>query len=347
MTRRLPWQVWAALAIVYVVWGSTYFAIRIVVRELPPLYSAGGRFALAGLIVLAIGAATRSLKGVTWRGVLYAAVPGVLLTAGGNGAVMLAERTLESSFAALIVALAPILMAVMTMGLDRRIVGRRAALGLALGFGGLVLLIRPQPGGHVDLTGASIMLLATTSWAAGSVFAARRPTGMSAPATAGFQMLLGGVALAIGGLAFQERIPASLPPSAYPSAWALLYLVVFGSLVGFSAYSWLLSRAPISLVSTYAYVNPVVAIGLGVVFLQEQFGIGELIASAVILLGVALIVSSPPRHAGRWAGEAGSEGTLGDAREEYSRASGAAAPTPSPGTSAGPGPEPAGSRAVR
>jgi drug/metabolite transporter (DMT)-like permease len=330
VTRRLPWQVWAALAIVYVVWGSTYFAIRIVVRALPPLYSAGARFAVAGLILLAIAAATRSLRGVSWRGVLYAAVPGVLLTAGGNGAVMLAERTLESSIAALIVALAPVLMAVMTMALDRRLVRPRAGIGLALGFIGLVLLIRPQPGGHVDLTGAAIMLLATVSWAAGSVFAARNPTGMSAPATSGFQMLLGGAALALGGLLFREPIPTSLAPSAYPSAWALLYLVVFGSLVGFSAYSWLLSRAPISLVSTYAYVNPVVAIGLGVLFLQEQFGLGEVIASAVILAGVALIVSAPQRP-----------------KEGYSRASEAAAPRPSPGTGGARGQEPSASRAAR
>lgn len=330
MTRRFPWQVWGALAVVYVVWGSTYFAIRIVVRELPPLYSAGARFAVAGLVLLAIAAATRSLRGVTLRGVLLAAVPGVLLTAGGNGAVMLAERTLESSIAALIVALAPVLMAVMTMALDRRLVRSRAALGLALGFIGLVLLIRPQPGGHVDLTGAAIMLVATVSWAAGSVFAARRPTGMSAPATSGFQMLLGGAALALGGLLFREPIPTSLPPVAYPSAWALLYLLVFGSLVGFSAYSWLLSRAPISLVSTYAYVNPVVAIALGVLFLQESFGLGELVASAVILAGVALIVSAPQRS-----------------RAGYSRASEAAAPRPSPGTGAGPGQEPSASRAAR
>jgi drug/metabolite transporter (DMT)-like permease len=330
VTRKLPWQVWAALAIVYVVWGSTYFAIRIVVRSLPPLYSAGARFAVAGLILLAIAAATRGLHGVTWRGVLYAAVPGVLLTAGGNGAVMLAERTLESSIAALIVALAPVLMAIMTMGLDRRLVRPRAAVGLALGFIGLVLLIRPQPGGHVDLTGAAIMLLATVSWAAGSVFAARKPTGMSAPATAGFQMLLGGAALALGGLLFQEPIPTSLPASAYPSAWALLYLVVFGSLVGFSAYSWLLSRAPISLVSTYAYVNPVVAIALGVLFLQEGFGMGEVIASAIILAGVALIVSAPQRP-----------------KEEYFRASAAAAPQPSPSTGGGHAQEPSASRAAR
>lgn len=330
VTHKLPWQVWAALGTVYVVWGSTYFAIRIVVRGLPPLYSASARFVVAGAILLGIAAATRRLGGVSWRGVLNAAVPGVLLTAGGNGAVTLAERTLASSIAALIVALAPLLMAVMTMGLDRRLVRPRAALGLALGFIGLVLLIRPQPGGHVDLTGAAIMLLATLSWAAGSVFAARRPTGMSAPATSGFQMLLGGVALAVGGALFREPIPTSLPVSAYPSAWALLYLVVFGSLVGFSAYSWLLGRAPISVVSTYAYVNPVVAIALGVVFLQEQFGLGELVASAVILAGVALIVSAPQRP-----------------REEYSRASAAAAPRPSRGTGEGHGREPSASRAAR
>ena len=147
-------------------------------RGMPPLYAASARFVLAGLILLGLAAARRELRGVSWQAVLLAAVPGVLLVAGGNGAVMLAERTLQSSFAALIVASAPLLMALMTMALDRRFVPPRAAVGLLLGFAGLVLLIRPQPGGHVDPTGAVIMVFATVSWAAGSVFAGRRHTGM-------------------------------------------------------------------------------------------------------------------------------------------------------------------------
>ena len=329
VSQRLGWQVWAALGLVYLIWGSTYFAIRIAVRTLPPLYSASARFLLAGAILIGLAAVTRQLRGVGRRGVLLAAVPGILLVAGGNGAVVLAERTIASSFAALVVALSPLLMAVMTMGLNRRITSGRALLGLVLGLAGLVLLIRPQPGGHLDPVGVSLILLSPISWAAGSVFAGRRPTGMGAAATSGFQMLAGGVVLGLGGLVTREPAPV-LNTAAAPSLWALLYLLVFGSLVGFSAYSWLLGKAPISLVSTYAYVNPVVAITLGVAFLGEPFGWGELVAAAVILGGVVLIVTA---QAGAKAG--------------YSRASGEARPTPSPGTGGGPGPEPAGSRAVR
>ena len=292
--RAMTWQVWAALGLVYVVWGSTYLAIRITVRELPPLYSASARFLVAGLLMLAIALARREWRTVSWRGIGLAAVPGVLLVAGGNGSVMIAEQTLQSSLAALIVALSPLLMAVMTMVLDRRLVSLRAGVGLLLGFAGLVLLVRPQPGGHVPLGAALIMLLAATLWAAGSVFAGRRGTaGMSASATSGFQMLAGAIALAIVALGAREQVPTALSPAAVPSLEALVYLVVVGALVGYTAYSWLLSRAPISIVSTYAYVNPVVAIALGVVLLQEHLGLIEIIASAVILSGVALIVSAP------------------------------------------------------
>lgn len=290
----LGWQVWAALGLVYVVWGSTYLAIRIAVRALPPLYSASARFLVAGLLMLGIAALRREWRTVSRRGIVLAAVPGVLLVAGGNGSVMIAEQTLQSSLAALIVASSPLLMALMTMVLDRRLVSLRAGAGLLLGFGGLALLLHPQPGGHVPPGAALMMLLAAVLWAAGSVFAGRRGSaGMSASATSGFQMLSGAIALAIVGAAAREPIPTALDSSMASSLWALLYLVVIGALVGYTAYSWLLSRAPISIVSTYAYVNPIVAIALGVLLLQEPFGAMEAIASAVILGGVALIVSAP------------------------------------------------------
>jgi drug/metabolite transporter (DMT)-like permease len=231
---------------------------------------------------------------VSWKGIALAAVPGVLLMAGGNGAVSIAEQTLQSSVAALIVASSALLMAVMTMILDRRLVSARVGAGLVLGFGGLVLLLHPQPGGHVPLGGGLVMLLAAVLWAAGSVFAGRYGSNhMSAAATSAFQMLSGGAALALGGVMFGERLPTGFGPETTPSLLALAYLVLIGALVGFTAYSWLLSHAPLSIVSTYAYVNPVVAIALGVLLLQEQLGWLELVASAVIVAGVALIVSAP------------------------------------------------------
>ena len=348
MTRKLGWQVWAALGTVYVLWGSTYFAIRILVRALPPMYAGAARFMAAGAILIAIAAVTGQLRGISWRAVGLAAVPGVLLVAGGNGLVMLGERSVESSIAALIVALSPLLMAVMTMGLDRRLASGRAVAGLLLGLAGLVLLVRPQPGGHIDMAGAVTVIIATVAWAAGSVFAGRRPTGMAPVATSGFQMLTGGAALALAGLALREPAPV-LSAAAVPSLWALLYLLVFGSLIGFSAYSWLLGRAPISLVSTYAYVNPVVAIALGVLFLQERFGVGELVASAVILAGVALIVSAPKPAAKAGEQDWGSPRNrrFRGVKAGYSRASAGAAPPPSPSTGGGRAPGPSSSRAAR
>lgn len=290
----LGWQVWAALGTVYLVWGSTYLAIRVMVRALPPLYAASARFLVAGLLMLAIAVVRREWRTVSWRGIGLAAVPGVLLVAGGNGSVTLAERTLESGLAALIIASSPLLMALMTMALDRRLVSWRAGAGLLLGFAGLALLLHPQPGGHVPPAAALTMLLAAVLWAAGSVFAGRRGSaGMGGSAVSGFQMLTGAITLAAVAFVTGEHLPAALGASAAPSLWALLYLILVGAVVGYTAYSWLLTRAPISIVSTYAYVNPVVAIALGVVLLNEQLGWLEVVASAVILAGVALIVSAP------------------------------------------------------
>ena len=296
LARGLGWQVWVALGLVYLVWGSTYFAIRIAVKTLPPLLSASGRFMLAGLILIAFAAVRGELRAVTWRGVALAAVPGVLLMAGGNGGVVIAEQTVPSSYAALIVAASPLVMAVLEMVLDRRAVAPRVGAGLLLGFGGLALLLRPVPGSPLPLTGAAIVLGAAVLWAAGSVFAGRRGTGMPAGTTSGLQMLTGGVAMGVLGLAAREHFPAAFTPGVVTSVWAMVYLVLAGSLVGFTAYSWLLRSAPISVVSTYAYVNPVVAVVLGVAFLGEQFGALQAAAAAVILAGVALIVSPPRRH---------------------------------------------------
>lgn len=328
-STRLGWRVWVALGTVYVVWGSTYLAIRVVDRGLPPLYAAAARFLVAGLILLAVTGLTGGLRGVSWRRVGLAAVPGLLLITAGNGAVMLAERTLESSFAALIVALSPLMMAVISMGLDRRLVPARAGVGLLIGFVGLVLLVRPQPGSHVDLGGAVIIIFGTLAWAVGSVFGGRRPSGLAPLTASAFQMLIGGAALGLIAPLAGESMPSGLSPSARPSLWALGYLVVLGAVVGYTAYSWLLSRAPLSIVSTYGYVNPVIAIALGVLLLNEQFGLADLVYGAVILLGVALIVSAPPARAG------------------YFRASEVAAPRPSPDRDASPEPEPAGSPSAR
>lgn len=291
--RRLGWRVWLAMGLVYVIWGSTYFAIRIAVRTLPPLLSASGRFLVAGAIMLGIAAVRGQLRGITWRGVGLAAVPGVLLIAGGNGGVVIGEQTVPSAYAALIIAATPLLMAVMEMVLDRRLVGPRVGAGLLVGFGGLALLLRPGPGSPIPIPGALVILAGAVAWAAGSVFAQRRNTGMATGVASAMQMLIGGLAMGVLGLVSRESLPPALTAGVATSLWAMAYLVVFGALVGYTAYYWLLRQAPISVVSTYAYVNPVVAVLLGLLFLGEPFGGFQFVAAAVILVGVALIVSAP------------------------------------------------------
>jgi drug/metabolite transporter (DMT)-like permease len=286
--------IWLALAAVYVIWGSTYLAIREAVLTLPPLLMASVRFLVAGglLYAWAIRRGDRVADRPGWPQWRAASVAGVLLLLVGNGGVVLAERTVPTGVAALVIATIPLWMAM----IDRIFFGQRLApqaiVGLVLGFGGLGLLVGGTGGGKLDAVGMVTLLAAAIGWSIGSMYsrAARLP---SRPLVAtGMEMLAGGAALAIAGALHGEF--ADIHPERFSTAslLALAYLIVFGSWVAFSAYVWLLRSAPISLVSTYAYVNPVIAVFLGLAFLSEQITPRTVVAGAVILVAVAMMLSA-------------------------------------------------------
>jgi drug/metabolite transporter (DMT)-like permease len=281
-----------ALGTVYLVWGSTYLAIRVALQSIPPFTMAAARFLTAGALLYAWArwrGAPRP-RAVEWRSSL---ILGGLLLLGGNGGVVWAEQKVDSGLAALLVSTEPLWIVILVwlqMGNRPR---WRVAGGLLLGFAGVALLLRPAGGAVSHLAGAVVLLLAAGSWATGSLYALRAPQPRSPLLATAMQMLAGGGLLLIAGLVMGE--PAHFHPGQVTavSFGALLYLVVFGALIGFSTYVWLLRAAPPVLASTYAYVNPVVAVFLGWAILHEPLSRGTLAAAAVILAGVALIASSP------------------------------------------------------
>ena len=286
--------VWAALGVVYVVWGSTYFAIRIALDTLPPFLTGAVRFLIAGGLLLAVSALRGGKSGerlgiAQWRAT---AIVGAALLFGGNGGVAWAEQRIASGVAALLVAVLPLWVAL----LDRLIFGhrltRRTVIGLVLGFGGLVLLVGPAEGGRIDPLGALVCTLASLSWAAGSLYARTAPLPHRPLVATGMEMVAGGALLLLVGLATGE--PRAIHPASISTAslLAVAYLIVFGSLLAFSAYVWLLRSAPVTLVTTYAYVNPVVAVLLGWTFLGEPVTPRMLVAGAVIVAAVVIIAGA-------------------------------------------------------
>jgi drug/metabolite transporter (DMT)-like permease len=285
--RRSPAAIALALATIYLVWGSTYLAIRVTDRTMPPLLMSSVRFLVAGTALYLF--ASRGRARPTLREWRAAAIVGAALLVVGNGGVAWAETRLHSGFAALIVAMVPPWVAV----LDRAVFGRRlspvAILGLVVGFGGVVLLVRP--GGGVDAVAALTLIGTTGAWAAGSLYARGALLPKSPLLSASMQMLCASVFLAISGLAFGEAGQIHRDSFSTKPVIAWFYLVLVGSLVAFSAYAWLLKNVRISLVSTYAFVNPVVAVALGAAFLGEQITTTTLVAGASIVAAVILIVS--------------------------------------------------------
>ena len=290
----------AAFAAVYLLWGSTYLAIKYAIGSMPPLLMAGSRFLLAGGILWSVGrfsADYQAPTGPQWRTAL---VVGALLLVGGNGGVVLAERTLPSGLAALLVAVEPfwvVLLGWWWLGQARP--GGRVVLGLLLGFGGVYLLVGPQlraGGGQGQLLGAALVLAAAFSWAAGSIYGLRAPAAKSPVLAAGMQMLCGGALLLALGTARGEWRGFELRQVTLAAWLGWGFLVVFGSLVAFTAYSWLLRHAPPARVATYAYVNPVVAVGLGWALRGEQLSPGMLLGAAVIV-GSVVLLTMPGRAA--------------------------------------------------
>jgi drug/metabolite transporter (DMT)-like permease len=288
-----PLAVWTALGIVYLVWGSTYLAIAIAVETLPPLLSAGIRFLLAGLLVVAwfVLRGQRSALRVTRGQLAGAALVGTLLLASGNGLVVLAERTVPSGLTALVVASVPLWLQLL-----RRMSGERVPtatlFGVAVGFGGVLFLVVPRGlSGQADALGLLMLIGATVSWAVGTFISPRLRMPRDPLASTGLQMLAGGLVLTGIALATGEAAHLDLAAYSARSLAALAYLVVFGSLVAFTAYTWLLQHAPVSQISTYAYVNPVVAVVLGAIVLSEPITPSVMIGAAIIVAAVAFIVN--------------------------------------------------------
>lgn len=287
-----------ALLTVYIVWGSTYMAIAVMIQTLPPLVAAGARFLVAGILMLgAVAAYARWRRGepmerptaAHWRS---AAIVGVLLLLGGNGGVVLAELFVPSSLAAVLIATVPIWMVAIESVIDRRLPGPIVLAGLAGGILGVAILIAPvDPLSRVEPIGIGLLIIAEISWAAGSIYAQRAPMPRSAFLATGMEMVAGGVALGLTGLVIGELGRTDFGAISFASAIALAYLVVFGSLVAFTAYTWLLANVPASTAGTYAYVNPVVAVALGAIILSEPITLRTLIATAIILIAVVAIIS--------------------------------------------------------
>jgi drug/metabolite transporter (DMT)-like permease len=301
--RTQKTKTWTALWTVYILWGSTYFAIAIAIKSMPSLLAMGFRFLQASLILglfLLVRKGTTPFR-IPRKEILSAGLFGALRLGIGLGATALAEHTVPSGIAALIYSCLPL-----WISLFRAISGDRPAalswFGIAMGFIGVAILLKP---GQVTAVAHSnsgklwfwmaVILIGNFAWALGTFFAPRFPTPKNTFISTFYEMLFAGFLLSIVGLISGERF-SSFADATVTGWLALLYLSLFGSIAGYSAYVWLVANAPVSLTATYAYVNPVVAVFLGVVFLHEKFHISELIGGLVVVLGVILVVSVEGRR---------------------------------------------------
>jgi drug/metabolite transporter (DMT)-like permease len=282
-------KIWIALWVVYILWGSTYLGIELAAETMPPTYAAGVRFTLAGLLMLGF-IAWRKGRGhlrITRAELASSAFVGLLLP-GANSLLFITERQVPIGLASLIIGSIPLWVLLMRLALRERVDWISAA-GLLIGFAGIAILVRPG-GGSGSLEYLLLTVLAAVLWSVGSFFSPRLRVPKDAFVATGFEMLIGGVFLLVIGLAFAS--PHDLNPAAYSarSLFGLSYLIVFGSIVGYSAYAWLLGNAPIGQVSTYAYVNPVIAIALGALILHEHVTLRIVAGAVLILAAVALVI---------------------------------------------------------
>ena len=282
-------HVWVALAVVYVVWGSTYFGIKVAVETIPPLLAAGSRFLVAALLLAALLAWRGTSLRVTRAELVASAVAGVLLLGLGVGLVHVAETRIDSSIAAMIAGTVPLQI----IGL-RLIAGespaRATRLSTLAGLVGLLLVVAPGLGAGSTALGLAVMISATISWSTGSFLSKRLALPRDPFVATAWEMALGGTFLMVGALAFGEYADVGSGTFALDSVLAWAYLVVMGSLVGFSAYAWLLKVAPISLVVTHQYVNPLVAIALGMAFLGERPSPWALAGAALVIAAVYVAI---------------------------------------------------------
>jgi len=289
-------KVWLALLTIYIIWGSTYLAIRFAVDTIPPFLMAASRMLVAGLILYAWVRIAGAPKPTTdqWKA---AGVTGLFLLLGGNGLVSWAEQRVVSSVAALIIGSMPLWIVLVDWV---RPGGVRPSVlmvtGVLIGFLGVVILIDPfksiGSGEKVDLVGAAALLMAALLWSIGSIYGRENYHRMPKQPllTSGMEMLVGGVGLLATGTLSGEWSRLDLASISTKSFTALVYLTIFGSIIAFACYSWLLSAAPTPLVATYAYVNPLVAVGLGSLLAQEPINT-NLLLSAFLIVGAVVLIN--------------------------------------------------------
>jgi drug/metabolite transporter (DMT)-like permease len=285
-----------AFAAVYVIWGSTYLTIHIAIETIPALLMSGARFILAGLLLLAFshrpGAPRERLTLIHWRSAL---VIGGCLLLFGNGGVAWGEQYLPSGFVALIIATVPLWMALFAPAFGGKWINWTAAVGIAVGLAGIVLLVRPggAGAGHWQTL---VVLMAPLLWALGSLYARTAPS-PSQPLTAiAMEMIAGGVLLSIAGVAGGELGHVHLNTVSFASVAAFVYLILVGALVGYVAYIWLLHHVSVTAASTYAFVNPVVAVALGAIVLGEQVTMVTVVAAALIIGAVVFLLVGQSRR---------------------------------------------------
>lgn len=289
-------KVWAALLALYIVWGSTYLAIRFSVESIPPFLMAGTRFLISGVILYV----WRRLAGdpaptrPQWRS---AVIVGLLLLLGGNGVVSWAEQHVASGIAALIVASIPLWVALINALRPRGIKPDwRIVLGLLIGFGGIVMLVTSSTSQSsaegMSVMGVGALLLAAFLWSIGTIISSDADMPESSLLSTGIEMLAGSAGLFLAATLAGEWKVLDLSAVTMRSLLGLVYLIAFGSLVGFTSYVWLLRNAPVSLVSTYAYVNPVIAVLLGAWLAGELINLPIVVSACIIIASVAVINTS-------------------------------------------------------
>ena len=297
MARRtgLPIQLIAAMAAVYIVWGSTYLGIKVALESFPPMLLGSIRFLMAGIALYAWTATRERSARPTRREWGAAALAGTLMLFAGNGAVTWAEQRIDTGVAALLVASVPLWMALLARLFQGERLRRGAVVGLLVGFVGVAVLVRPS-GDNVALWPSLLVLGGAFGWAMGSIYVRRAPMPSNPLRGTSMQMIAAGLVFGVTGLVAGEGARLDVGDVTWRAAGAMLYLAVFGSIVAFSAYSWLLRNAKPSVVSTYAYVNPFVAVLLGAIVLSEPVTGTMALAGALIIVGVALIVTPGRAH---------------------------------------------------
>jgi len=290
-----------AFAIIYLVWGSTYLAIRYAIETVPPFLMAAVRFLIAGTVLYAWARLVRGAARPGRPQWVAAAIVGALLLLGGNGLVVWSELRIPSGVAALLGGVVPFWMVLIDWLRPGGVrPSAQVVLGLVLGLAGLVWLMSPGSlgsGDRVDPVGAAAVMLGCVSWAAGSIYQRQAPMPESPALATAMQMLGGGAALLVVAAALGEFRQVDVTVFSSRSVLGFLYLVVFGSIVAFSAYVWLLRASTPARVSTHTYVNPIIAVLLGWALADEPLTLRMLVAVAVIVSGVALITLAPRRRA--------------------------------------------------